>query len=89
MARWVYDISRHSLGEIISMMEAYGYDRQTTADQVLMCDQDGACFFDHSSDPYQKTIKEILDRQGAAGWELVQLAFREKEIIGFWKKQED
>ena len=41
---------------------------------------------DEAPNPYEKAIKEILNERGEHGWELVQITFREKEFICFWRK---
>jgi len=85
MGRWTYDISRHSLAEIVQMMRDRGYDADGGS-QVLFCDTQGRCFFDEAPDPYEMTIKDILNARGRDGWELVQITFREREFICFWKR---
>lgn len=86
MSHWQYDISRHSLEEIVQLMERHGYLAQGDESRVLFCDTEGKCFFDESPDPYQQAITDLLNRRGSDGWELVQILFREKEFICFWKK---
>lgn len=86
MPRWTYDISRHSLGQVLEAMRAHGFSPADAGSRVLFCDQEGGCFFDDPSDPYQEALKDILNERGQDGWELVQVAFRERELICFWRK---
>ena len=86
MVQWAYDISRHSLGDVLAAMQADGFTPAESSARVLFCDQEGGCFFDESPDPYQQAIKDMLNKRGRDGWELVQIVFREKEFICFWRK---
>ena len=86
MMRWTYDISRHSLGQVLEAMRSRGFAPGDASSRVLFCDQEGGCFFDESPDPYQEALKGILNKRGQDGWELVQVAFREKELICFWRR---
>jgi hypothetical protein len=87
MTQWTYDISRHSLGEIIHIMNEHGFSStEGSAEPVLFCDAQGDCFFDEAPSPYEAALKEILNERGQDGWDLVQVTFRERELICFWKK---
>ncbi len=54
--------------------------------EVLFCDTQGVCYFDEAPDPYVAALKDILNERGENGWELVEILFREKEFICFWRR---
>lgn len=89
MPKWTHDISRHRLEEILSAMEQRGYSENAAASRVLFCDTEGGCYFDEAPDPVESTIRDILNERGQDGWELVQVIFREKEMLSIWRKQTD
>ena len=84
MTRWMHDVSRHSLAQVQERLARHGY--QSREGEVIFCDTAGHCYFDSAPNPYQDTIREILDEKGRDGWELVQIAFREQEFICFWRR---
>jgi hypothetical protein len=52
----------------------------------MFCDDDGVCYFDAGPNPFTKAIERLLDEAGEEGWELVQVAFRPEQMVGFWKQ---
>ena len=87
MHKWTYDISRHHLEDILTAMEKQGFAESDVGSRVLFCDSEGGCFFDDAPDPIEDAIKGIMNNRGQDGWELVQVIFREKEMLCFWRRQ--
>jgi len=87
VAKWTYDISRHALGELLTEMEELGYAGSESASPVILCDTQGECVFDDAPDPLRETIVALLNERGSDGWELVQIIFRDQELVAFWKKE--
>jgi hypothetical protein len=86
MIKWVYDITRHDQGEILRAMEARGFAEDNPESRVLFCVEKGGCYFDEAPDPYLESIKDILNERGQSGWELVELIFRQREMLCVWRK---
>jgi len=52
----------------------------------IFCDDEGACYFDEGPNPLTEAIERRLDEMGQEGWELIHIAFRPGQMIGFWKR---
>lgn len=87
MARWEYDITAHSAGDVLRVREELGHPADPHGPSVVYCDTGGQCFFDEAPNPYVEAIVHILNERGSEGWELVQMAFRENEFIGVWRRE--
>ncbi|NLG27763.1 MAG: hypothetical protein GX557_07605 [Chloroflexi bacterium] len=81
MEQWEYDISVHTLAQIVSSAEA-----DTAEGRVLFCGAEGRCFFDDAPNPYMQAITEMLNERGLSGWILVQTVLRQKDMICFWRR---
>ncbi len=86
MAQWTYQITTHSREEILEEMENLPGALRDLAAPVIFCDTQGRCFFDDAPNPYVAAITTILNRKGKDGWELVQIAFRERQLICIWRR---
>lgn len=53
---------------------------------VYYCSETGECALDQIPHDQAETLQNILNAEGAAGWELVQVSFGHNGIIAFWKK---
>ncbi|MGQ9457728.1 MAG: hypothetical protein ACUVXH_06755 [Anaerolineae bacterium] len=84
MTRWTYQITTHSLEDLLRLAEALGGSAEE-ASPVIFCDSEGVCFFDEAPNPYVAAITELLNREGQNGWELVQIAFRARQLICIWR----
>jgi len=62
-------------------------DAAASPPSVVFCDTEGTCFFDEAPNPYVKAIIDLLDETGKEGWELVQVAPREQDLICFWRRE--
>ncbi len=79
---WEHAITVHILDEIVEAGEEL-----KAKEIVLFCDTGGTCFFDDAPNPYLKAMTEVLDRQGAEGWMLVDVTLREEDMICFWRRE--
>ncbi|HET91605.1 MAG TPA: hypothetical protein ENN99_12835 [Chloroflexi bacterium] len=82
MNRWRYRITIYTPADVLGELPK-------PVDQVppqIFCDDEGTCYFDAAPNPLTGAVERLLNRDGAEGWELVQLAFRPDQIIGFWKQ---
>lgn len=86
MAQWVYAITTHSREELLEVAEELQGGPVGRAAPVIFCDTEGTCFFDDAPNSYVAAITEILNRKGQDGWELVQIAFREQQLICIWRR---
>lgn len=85
MTRWTYQITTHSREELLQMAEALGGPVGEAA-PVIFCDSEGVCFFDEAPNPFVAAITQLLNRKGQDGWELVQIAFRARQLICIWRR---
>ena len=72
MRHFEYDITKHP---------AEDFSRLT-----YFCTQTGECSVEEVPDEQAKKLREILDRKGDEGWELVQVGFGRDGIIAMWKR---
>ena len=82
MKIYEHTITIHDREEILGRVEP-----ETIPPSVVYCDMEGTCFFDDAPNPYVKSIIELLDEMGGEGWELVQVAPRERDLICFWHRE--
>lgn len=87
MARWEYDITTHSAGEVLKVREELGHPPDPHGPSVVYCDTEGECFFDEAPNPYVEAVVHILNQKGKEGWELVQMTFRENDFISVWRRE--
>jgi len=87
MGGWEYDITTHAAGEVLKIREELGHPPDPQGPDVVYCDTEGVCFFDEAPNPYVEAIVHILNERGKAGWELVQIAFRESDFIAIWRRE--
>lgn len=81
MKKCEYDISFHSIEELdISQLEF-------SPSQTIACDTEGHCFFSDVIKPNMDTFKELLNRRGSEGWELVQIGYHKGSLVCFWKRE--
>ena len=53
---------------------------------VYSCTEKGECSVDQVPHDQTAILQEILDDEGAAGWELVQVSFGRHGLFVFWKR---
>lgn len=68
-----YRITKHPASEISSI--------------VYFCTEKGECKYDQVTTDQLKKLEDILNREGKAGWELIQISFGEDGAVAFWKKE--
>jgi len=76
MAKWSYKATRHNLAEMHKKPE-----------RIIECDTGGLCMVHGMSEQGLDVIKEVLDAEGAQGWELVQCNYHEGELLCVWKRE--
>jgi len=59
---------------------------ETFSEFVYYCTEAGECTLDQIPQDQTDTLQNLLNAEGAAGWELVQVSFGKNGIIVFWKK---
>jgi len=55
-------------------------------DLVYYCTEQGECSVDQVPHDQTAMLQEILNDEGTAGWELVQVSFGKKGFFAFWKR---
>lgn len=60
---------------------------ETFNELVYFCTEAGECGLDQVPHDQTRLLQDILNREGEAGWELVQVSFGRNGIIVFWKKE--
>lgn len=60
---------------------------ETFSELVYYCSEAGECNLDQIPHDQTETLQNILNAEGATGWELVQVSFGRNGIIVFWKKK--
>ena len=85
MSAWQYHITVHSEDDILAELK----ESVDVVPTMIFCDDEGACYFDEGPNPLTQAIEVVLNRVGAQGWELVQVAFRPHQIICFWKRRDN
>ena len=83
MTRWEYQFTSYDRDDLLATAE--GADL-TAAPPHIFCDAEGTCFFDDAPNPYLGALVAVLNEQGDAGWELVQINFREHQMICVWRR---
>lgn len=60
---------------------------ETFNDLVYFCTETGECTLDQVPHDQTEVLENILNGEGAIGWDLVQVSFGRNGIIAFWKKE--
>lgn len=76
MAKWSYKATKHDLAEM-----------HREPERVIECDTGGHCMVHGVSEQGLDAIKDVLDAEGAQGWELVQCSYHDGELLCVWKKE--
>jgi hypothetical protein len=77
MVQWEYQITFHHIPQA-SCEEG----------NVIECDQTGECFVhDTCRAGGMEWLESHLRKRGKEGWELVQSAYHQREILCIWKKK--
>ncbi len=82
MSRWRYRITVHTSADILDRLP----EPAEWVPPMVFCDDEGTCYFDSGPNPFTQAIEALLNQVGEEGWELVQIAFRPQQMIGFWKQ---
>jgi hypothetical protein len=78
MAKWSYKVTHHKVnGRAIP-----------ESDRYFQCDQSGSCMI-HDLAVRGDEIESALNREGGAGWELVQCQYHAGDLLCVWKKEEE
>ena len=60
---------------------------ETFNELVYYCSEAGECTLDQIPHDQTEILQNILNVEGATGWELTQVSFGRNGIIAFWKKE--
>ena len=82
MNKWRHRVTIHTTADVLGVLPEPVDDVPPS----MFCDDDGVCYFDAGPNPFTKAIERLLDEVGEEGWELVQVAFRPEQMVGFWKQ---
>jgi hypothetical protein len=72
MKRFEYEITKHPAGEFSHL--------------TYFCSETGECSLDQVPEYQTKRLREIMNKKGSEGWELVQISFGTDGIVAFWKR---
>jgi hypothetical protein len=86
MPSWRYDITSYSVEDVQQLVAQQEHQAGPFAPSLMYCDKEGTCFFDQMPNRYVNVIVDILNGRGREGWELVNVAFRERQMICVWKR---
>ena len=53
---------------------------------VYFCTDQGECNLEDLDSDQSGALSDLLNEEGAAGWELVQVYFRPEGIVAIWKR---
>ena len=73
MKTFQYEITKHSTQEFKHL--------------AYFCTDRGECKIDELPAGQISVLKEILNKKGGQGWELIQIFLNEDGILAFWKKE--
>lgn len=82
MDKWRHRITIHTTADVLGALPEPVEDIPPS----MFCDDEGVCYFDAGPNPLTQAIERLLDKVGEEGWELVHVAFRPEQMIGFWKQ---
>lgn len=84
--RFRYRMTIHTLEDIL----ARAGEREPSAGEpapVIYCDTQGRCMFDaDAGHPYLQAMESILNEEAGRGRRLVQIVFRERQMIAIWEE---
>ncbi len=80
--KWQHQITIYSPEDILRLIQ----QSVEESPPQIFCDDEGACYFDDGPNPYTHAIEQLLDAEGQAGWELVDVTFRPNQAICIWKR---
>ena len=83
MGNWQHRITVHTPADVLDLLP----EPVEQVPPTIFCDDQGACYFDAGPNPFTRAIEQLLNQVGEQGWELVQVAFRPDQMIGFWKRE--
>jgi hypothetical protein len=72
MRKYEYEITKHPADE---------FNRLT-----YFCTDSGECSLEEIPDHQAVILRDILNRRGSEGWELVQLFFGKDGVVALWKR---
>ena len=72
MMKYEYEITRHLAEEFNRL--------------AYFCTEAGECSLEEVPDQQTDILRDILNKQGSEGWELVQVFFGKDGVVAFWKR---
>ena len=74
MNKFVYKISKHPA--------------ETFKELVYYCSESGECTIEQIPHDQIEILQDVLNAEGATGWELIQVSFGQNGVLAFWKKEQ-
>lgn len=85
-SRFQYRMTVHTLEDILARAGKLGHAVDEPA-PVIYCDTQGRCMFDaDAGDPYLQAMESILNEEAGNDRRLVQIVFRERQMIAIWEE---
>ena len=84
-ARFAYTLATHSVEDVREYLERAGKEPPADGMPVMYCDSHGQCMFDEQRQPYVQALEALLNEQAEQGRRLVQVIFRERQMISIWE----
>lgn len=78
------------MGEVTMKAFAYRITKhpaESFSELVYYCSEAGECTLDQIPHDQTEILQNILNAEGADGWELVQVSFGRRGLIAFWKRE--
>ncbi len=76
MVQWKYQVTLHKFPE-----------SQCEGKLIIECDQAGSCFVHDACEGGVERLEALFREKGSEGWELVQSAYHQRELLCIWKKK--
>ena len=83
LEQYEYKISVHNADDILAVMSE---KPESQAPPKVYCDEGGECFLDATDNPYAQAVVDLFNGFGRAGWALVQVTPRQRDMICFWRR---
>jgi hypothetical protein len=87
--RYAYALSTHGVEDVRAQMKKMELGESAAETPVMYCDDDGVCMFDEERGGYTRALEALLNAEAARGRRLVQVLFREKQMIAIWEMRRE
>jgi hypothetical protein len=73
MKKFEYEITEHPSGEFQQL--------------AYFCSASGECTLEQIPSDQAGKLRDVLNRKGVLGWELIQLSFGRSGVVAYWKRE--